>query len=140
MNTITLVYVCMVMAYVGFVVTVSMFSMSFATLRAAEDVLLLGLAAFACCTVVLDHAFYKEGQFLLADDAGAAKSCKSRFLDYFPLDELCRDVVATCAEHAPDTLRLGEEPSSYKGRLMTLAVILVFKATALYYEHRMGTV
>ena len=97
MNTIALVYVTMVLVYVAFVVTLSAFSMNLAPLRVAEDMWLLGLVAFACYTVVLDHDHYKEGQYLLFDDAGTAKSCKSRFLDYFPLDDLCRSVVATCS-------------------------------------------
>lgn len=136
---IALVYVYILMAYVGFVVTVSMFSMSCAPLRVAEDVWLLGLAAFACYTVYLDHTYYKEGQYLLVDHVGAARSCKSRFLDYFPLDDLCRTVVATCAEHAPDTMRMGEEPPTWVGRLVTYAVIIAFKAVELWYEHRMRT-
>ena len=97
MNHIAFVYTCMVLAYVGFVVTLSMFSINLAPLRVAEDVWLLGLVVFACYTMVLDHTFYKEGEYLLVDGAGTAKSCKSRFLDYFPLDNLCRDMVASCS-------------------------------------------
>ena len=77
---------------------------------------------------------------MLVGDAGTAKSCKSRFLDYFPLDDLCRSVVASCSEHAQDAFRYGEETTSLLGRLLTFAVILVFKAAALWYEHRMGVV
>ena len=155
MNHIAFVYTCMVLAYVGFVVTLSMFSINLAPLRVAEDVWLLGLVAFACYTVVLDHAFYKEGQYLLVTpsslttvpwitllvgDVSAAKSCKSRFLDYHPLDDLCRTVVASCSEHAPDTFSYGEQPTHLLGRLLTFSVILVFKAVASWYEHRMWIV
>ena len=125
MNAIALVYMCIVLAYVSFVVTLSTFSMNLAPLRVAEDVWLLGLVAFACYTMVLDHRFYKEGEYLLVDNAGSAKSCKSRFLDYFPLDDLCRNVVAFCSEAAPENFRYGEEPASLLGRLLTLAAILV---------------
>ena len=70
------------------------------------------------------------------DSAGAAKSCKSRFLDYFPLDDLCRDVVATCADHARETFRYGEDSASRLGRLLTFAVTIVFKIVSVWFEHR----
>ena len=97
MATIAFGYMCMVLPYIGFVVMLSALAMNFAPLRVAEDVWLLGLVVFACYTMFLDHTFYKEGEYLLVDGAGTAKSCKSRFLDYFPLDNLCRDMVASCS-------------------------------------------
>ena len=137
MTNVAFVYVCMVVGYASFEVVLSVFTVNVVPLRVAEDVYLLGLVVFACYTVVLDHQYYKEGQFLLVDGAGAAKSCKSRFLDYFPLDHLCRDVVAACSEHATDTFRYGEDASSRLGRLLAFAVTIVFTVAAVWFEHRM---
>ena len=61
MRTIALVYTCYMLAYVGFVMTLSAFSMNIAPLRVAEDLWLLGLTVFACYTLVLDRRFYKAG-------------------------------------------------------------------------------
>ena len=138
MTTIAYVYVAMMVGYASFVLLLSVFTVNVAALRVVEDAALLSLLGLACYTVVLDHTYNKEGQFLLVDDRGSVESCKSRFLSYFPLDHLCRAVVAACHDHAPDTFRFGEEPSSKLGRWLTWATSIVFKAVALWYEHRMA--
>ena len=137
MTEMAFAYVCIVLAYSGIVMVLSVFIINSAPFRLAEDVCLLGLAVFACYAIYLDNSFYKEGQFLLVDSA-LKSSCKSRFLSYFPLDELCRDVVTACSEHAPDVFQYGEEPASKLGRLLTSAVIIVFKVAAVWFEHRMA--
>ena len=63
MTNVAFVYVCMVVGYAGFVVVLSVFTVNVVPLRVAEDVYLLCLVTVACYTVVLDHHYYKEGQF-----------------------------------------------------------------------------
>ena len=58
-------------------------------------------------------------------------------MDYFPLDILCRDVVATCSDYAQDTFRYGEDSASRLGRLLMFSVTILFKVAAMYFEHRM---
>ena len=106
----------------------------------AEDVFLVSLAALTCYTLLMDYKFYKEGQFLLVDDNGHAKSCKSRFLRYFPVDDFCRDLVAACHEHASDTFRLGDERKELVGALVSSFIIIFFKQATVFYERRMGLV
>ena len=51
----------MVVAYSSLVIVLSVFIINSAPLRLLEDMFLLGLAAFACYTIYLDHKYYKEG-------------------------------------------------------------------------------
>ena len=74
---------------------------------------------------------------MLVHNNGVERSCKSQFLQFYPLDHLCRDLVATCAKHASDKFTFGEEQRSWIGRVVTSAVIIVFKAAAVWYERRM---
>ena len=140
MKTCALVYAWLVFGYTCYVLLLSPFAISFAPLRVAEDVFLVALAFFACYTLVLDDVYYKEGQYLLIYDHGDVKSCKSRFLQFFPIDEWCRDVVATCHEHADKMFRLGDEPRVLVGKITASLVILAFKLVALYYERRIALV
>ena len=63
MTTMALVYMSMVLAYAGFVMGMLASTMNIVILHMVEDMWLLGTVTFACYTVVLDHTFYKEGQF-----------------------------------------------------------------------------
>ena len=125
------------MGYTIYVVVLSAFTINFVGFRQGEDAFLLCFAAFACYTIVLDSSYYLEGEFLVVDNNGVARSCKSQFLQFYPLDHLCRDLVATCAKHASDNFMFGEEQRSWIGRVVTSAVIIVFKAAAVWYERRM---
>ena len=75
---------------------------------------------------------------MLIDDDGHAKSCKSRFLQFFPVDDICRDTVAACHKHAGDTFRLGAERKEWVGGLVSSFIIIFFKWATLFYERRMG--
>ena len=54
-------YVFLLLGYTCYVLLLSPFTINFAPLRVAEDVLLIGLAALTCYTLLLDYKFYKEG-------------------------------------------------------------------------------
>ena len=60
------VYTWILLGYACFVVVLSAFTIGLVPFRIAEDLFLLGFAAFACYLMVLDRRIYKPEQFLVA--------------------------------------------------------------------------
>ena len=137
LNACANVYMWLLLGYTCYVVLLSVAAINVVPLRVAEDVFLLALAAFAAYQLVLDRGFYQRGHFLVVDQWGDVKSCKSHFPSSMLLEGGCRDIVEACHDHTEDAFRLGEEPWSWVGGTLTQTVIIVFKTTALWYERRM---
>ena len=65
LQQLAIVYTWILLGYACFVVVLSAFTIGLVPFRIAEDLFLLGFAAFACYLMVLDRRIYKPEQFLV---------------------------------------------------------------------------
>ena len=112
LQTIAQAYFLLLVGYTIFVWVLSVFEINIVGLQQGEDAFLLCFATLACYMIVLHSLYYQEEEFLLVDNNGVERSCKSQFLQFNPLDHLCHNLVATRASYTSNKFTFGEEQCS----------------------------